>query len=371
MPEMEDEIVNIITKTPTEKEFKFGKELLKKYNYSTHINYNSNILLKNYINNFQRDNVICITILFLIIILFISFDFKNIYLSFRKFSDSIQKIIDGNYNLSLPNSRDGNYNLSLPNSRDGEISILGHNINQLSYRLKSTINDLQKDKNFLKNIVSDISHQLKTPLTSLIIMNEILTNNHEMKLNNRLDFLEKTKNQLERMEWLVVSLLKYARIEAKTIVFKKEKVDFLELIESILNSLDFLIKEKNIKIDIDTVENIPYLECDNAWLKEALINIVKNAIEHSYENSKINIKFESNSLFKRIYIKDFGDGIAQKDIPYIFDRFKKINNKLKPNSIGIGLSLSKAIINGIDGEIYVNSELNKETCFVITFSNSN
>jgi signal transduction histidine kinase len=154
------------------------------------------------------------------------------------------------------------------------------------------------------------------------------------------------------MEWLVLSLLKYARIEAGVIILKKEKVVFDKLIE--------IVFEGNVE---------EFIYCDFNWFKEALINIVKNAVEHSKKDSKIIIKIEKNNLFTRIYIEDFGEGIKKKDLPYIFERFKKFSNELKPNSIGIGLALSKTIVKKLDGDIYAKSIYKKGTKFIITFLN--
>lgn len=291
----------------------------------------------------------------MIIIFLISLDYKKFYDKIFLFSKVTEEIIEGSYE---------NY---LDDSREGEFSVLAHKLNQLSKRFKLNIEKLKEDKSFLKNIISDISHQLRTPLSSLLMINEILIKDKKMKDEVKYDFYKKISMQLSRMEWLVVSLLKYSRLEVGSIIFKNEKFYLYDSIEDTIKYLKEKINEKNIKIIIDdNLEGI-IIKGDQKWITEAFINIVKNSIEHSFDNEEINIKTEVNSLFIRIYIKDFGEGIDKKDLPYIFERFRTGKSDIKCESVGIGLSLSKIIIENLGGGISVKSNLKYGTEFVVTF----
>jgi signal transduction histidine kinase len=175
-PEMEEEIVKILLKTPSESEYNTGKITLDKYSYNEDIDKYSNLVLKNFIYKFNFEIIIIILLLFLIIILLLSLDYRKIYLNLKKYSNSIENITRGVFETNLPDSK------------EGELNILGHNINLLSYRYKETLLSLNDEKMFLKNIVSDISHQLKTPLSSLIIINEIMLNNKKINEEDKENF---------------------------------------------------------------------------------------------------------------------------------------------------------------------------------------
>ena len=225
-----------------------------------------------------------------------------------------------------------------------------------------------KGRIFLKDTISDISHQLKTPLSSLIMLNDLILQDKNMEEEVQRDFLEKTSIQLERMEWLIVNLLKIARIEAGAILFKKDKIKAIEPIKIALSTLSMNIdeKEQNIKI-MGNLESIFYGDKD--WTAEAIINIIKNSIEHSEDGGIIEIFLEETPLFTNIIIKDYGEGIDKKDIPHIFERFYKVSSEIKPDSIGIGLNLSKLIVESQDGTISVKSEKGEGTEFIVTFLN--
>ena len=246
--------------------------------------------------------------------------------------------------------------------------LLNHSFNQMADRLKNSIEILQREKTFLKDTLSDISHQLKTPLSSLIMLNDLILQDENMEKEVQRNFLEKTSAQLDRMEWLIINLLKIARIEAGAIPFKKDKVKSIEVIEIALSTLNMNLVGKNQKVKIyGDLESSFYGDKD--WTGEAVINIIKNSIEHSKDGGVIKIILEETPLFTSIIIRDYGEGIDKKDIPHVFERFYKVNSETKPDSIGIGLNLSKLIIESQDGTISVKSEKGKETEFIITFLN--
>jgi signal transduction histidine kinase len=220
---------------------------------------------------------------------------------------------------------------------------------------------LEKDKATLKQAIADISHQLKTPLTSLYLCNEILCD--ESDPHQREVFLDKMRQELERIEWLISSLLKMSKLDSKTIILKKEKINVSNLIDSTLLSLSSVIDSKDINIVKEGSDDIT-IAGDFNWLREALSNVIKNGVEHTESNGQKTISYSDNPLYVELDIKDNGEGIAKSDLPYIFERFYKAKGSSK-ESVGIGLSLSKTIINNSNGDISVRSKKNEYTLFTI------
>ena len=176
------------------------------------------------------------------------------------------------------------------------------------------------------------------------------------------EFLERSRLELERIQWLIVNLLKVSRIEAGAIDFKHERILIWDLVEDVTASLDF--KSPNMEIEMEGDKSATFFG-DYNWTKEALINIVKNGTE--YGGDRMSIQIDKSPVFSTIKIRDNGSGIERSSLPYVFERFYKASNELKPNSIGIGLNLSKLIIEAQDGLVSVRSEKDSYTEFTISF----
>jgi signal transduction histidine kinase len=258
----------------------------------------------------------------------------------------------------------GDYSLDVRDNNEGELSILKNDIYKVTLMLSEHGSLLQEDKMKLTNAISDISHQLKTPLTSMMVMADLLS---DSKLNEskRTEFIRNIRVQLERMEWLVSSLLKLSKIDAGTIRFKKEQVVVRQLIqkavETVLIPMD--IKEQTLLVDGE--DEVSYLG-DLNWTVEAIINILKNCVEHTQAGGTISISFSENPLFTEITIEDNGKGISKKDLPYIFKRFYKGTNAGE-DSVGIGLAMAYSIIKSQSGSLEVTSEEGKGTRFQMRF----
>ncbi len=258
----------------------------------------------------------------------------------------------------------GNFYLDVRDNYEGELSLLKSHIYKVTKMLSEQGAVLQEDKAKLTNAISDISHQLKTPLTSMMVMADLL---RDTRLTNekRVEFTRNLQVQLERMEWLVSSLLKLSKIDAGTIFFKKEKVIVADLIqaavEPLLVPMDIKMQHLYVKGD----EKAAFIG-DFNWTAEALINIVKNCVEHTAEGGEISILFSENALFTEIIISDNGKGIAKEDLPYIFKRFYKGKNA-SDDSVGIGLAMAHSIITSQQGDIVVQSLKNVGTSFQIKF----
>ena len=258
----------------------------------------------------------------------------------------------------------GDFQLDVRDNHEGELSILKSQIFKVTKMLTEQGTMLHEDKAKLTNAISDISHQLKTPLTSMMVMADLLRDKN-LDDAKRAEFTRNLQVQLERMEWLVSSLLKLSKIDAGTIFFKKEKVMVHSLVqnavEPLLVPMDIKMQSLNIKGD-DTVVFFG----DINWTTEALINIIKNCVEHTAEGGEISIQFSENPLYTEITIADNGKGIARDDLPYIFKRFYKGKNA-SDDSVGIGLAMAHSIITRQQGDIEVTSQPGIGTRFQIKF----
>ena len=350
-PELEEEIIDIITQGNSKENIELGRKILDKYNY------NSNITLKNEpIINESMKYIFNINCIFICIILMLC---MILTLScFKKIYDDIKDMTDYVYN----SSEGRNFEMKHRN-QEGQIGLLKTELIKMTNILKEKVELLNNEKIFLNNTISDISHQLKTPMTSLIILNDLMY--EDLPTETKIEFLDKIKSQLNRMEWLVKSMLKLSKVEAKVINFEKKEVKINELIKRSVAPSLIPMEIKNIKLSIDGDENTSYIG-DINWSSEAFVNIIKNCIEHTPQDGRIDINYAQNPLYCEVVIKDSGEGIDKKDLPHIFKRFYK-GKTSKEDSVGIGLAMAKSIIESQNGDIYVESEINKGTEFHIIF----
>lgn len=272
-----------------------------------------------------------------------------------------QQMIDLNAYLKRVN--DGDYALELRDNDEGELSILKSEIYKVTMTLRQQNESLHKEKKALVNSLSDISHQLKTPLTSMFMMTDLLCGD-QLTEEKRVEFTHCIRQQLERLQWLVESLLKISKLDAETVAFKYQKMRPGELIEKACAPLNIPMELKNQTLSVQT-DDLAFC-CDFNWTAEALINILKNCIEYSPLGGEIRISAFTNSLFTQISIMDNGPGIDKSDLPNIFKRFYKGKNA-GADSVGIGLAMAKTIIEAQDGSIEVKSEQGNGTIFTLRF----
>lgn len=250
--------------------------------------------------------------------------------------------------------------------KEGSIGILYSNFYKMVNVLKESKNRELNEKIFLRDIISDISHQLKTPLASLNVFVDLLLEDKVTEPEKRQQILNEAANQLSRMEWMVLSMLKLARIEAGAIQFEKTETLLQPLLLQAIEGVQFLAAGRNQILKVDCVKDVS-LMCDGDWLVEAVINLLKNASDYSGNDKPICIEVEQTKVYTRIYVKDEGMGIPEKEIPNIFKRFYRVHQEVNPNSVGIGLSLTKSIVESMGGSIHVRSEEGKYTWFILTF----
>ncbi|AYA74472.1 sensor histidine kinase [Bacillus sp. Y1] len=255
----------------------------------------------------------------------------------------------------------GGTSLDIRDNYEGELSILKNEIYKVTIMLSEHKKMLQRDKVHLTDAISDISHQLKTPLTSMMVMADLLSAS-TLSEGKRKEFTKNIQVQLERIEWLVSSLLKLSKLDAGTIVFKKDQVNVKQLIGKSVESLLIPMDIKDQKLLIDGENDVSFLG-DFHWTGEALINVLKNAVEHTKEGGEIRIQYVENPLFTEISVTDNGKGIAKSDLPYVFKRFYKGKNASE-ESVGIGLAMAQSIITRQNGTLEVKSAEGVGTTFL-------
>jgi signal transduction histidine kinase len=255
----------------------------------------------------------------------------------------------------------GDYALDVRDNGEGSFSLLKNDLYKVTVRLREQAELLQKDKTALSNLIADISHQVKTPLTSMGVLTDLLA--EDPPEEDRRAFVERLRAQLGRIQWLVAALLKLARLDAGTATFKSEPVDIRRLIERALEPLQIPLEIKKQRLEVHGDDGASFTG-DLNWSAEALTNVVKNCVEHTPENGKIEIAYAANALYAEIIVSDDGEGIARRDLPNIFNRFYRAANAGE-SSVGIGLALAKAIFNAQGGDIAVRSQRGRGTSFEI------
>lgn len=256
-----------------------------------------------------------------------------------------------------------NYSFKMKDINEEDLSLLKNEIYKTTIMLNEISEISKKDKKELEESLEDISHQLKTPLTSILIMIDTLLDDGDMDQNTREDFLRNMKREVMNINFLVKSILKLSRLDTNTVKFISKKESVKEIIKEAILNVSLLSDLKNVKIETNLSDS--FINCDYKWQIEALTNILKNSVEHSYENNKVLIESSENNAYVKITIKDFGTGIAKEDINHIFERFYKGKDS-DYDSIGIGLALSKSIIEKQNGKISVESS-DDGTTFIIKY----
>ena len=246
-----------------------------------------------------------------------------------------------------------NYDLQIETISEDELSILKNEIYKTTIMLKESAENSNKDKMNLKKSLEDISHQLKTPLTSILVMLDNIIEDADMDETIRNDFIRDIKRNVININFLVQALLKLSKFDANTVHFIKQENDLQNIVEESIKNVSTLCDLRNINIEMNIKENSKII-CDSKWQIEAITNILKNAIDHSKDGSKVTINMENNNVYSMIEIIDRGNGISRHDIPHIFERFYKGENATS-DSIGIGLALAKNIVEEDNGNISVKS----------------
>lgn len=321
------------------------------------------ILSKYGIDSITKNDKVNNKVRIISLIIIITFDSLIILIFYLYDKNKSKKIKEITKMISKINNRQ--FDIDINDFNEGELSILKNEISKTTIMLRQVADNSVKDKLNLKDSLGDISHQLKTPLTSITIMIDNILDNPDMDEKIRKKFLINIKREILNINFLVMSLLKLSKFDANVVKFNKESVYLKDIIIESIKNVSMIKELKNITIKVSGDDNIKLL-CDFKWQVESITNILKNSIEHTSEYGTVEVNYSENKLYTRILIKDNGKGINSDDLPHIFDRFYKGKNG-SDDSFGIGLSLSKTIIEKEGGSITVKSTPNIGTIFTIKY----
>ena len=329
---------------------KIDKSVLGKYGISQDtIDINNNMF--NYTKTLNTILFTFIIILFVIIFICVIYYMVKQNRKISKLNNYTEEVLNNNYMLDIRDNDEGN------------ISKLKNKIYDMTVMLKEKNFLLEQDKIKIEKMIADISHQIKTPLTSLNILTELLYEEKDIKKKE--EFLDDMVKELNKIEWLVKNILNIAKIDSKTLILKREKVNVKELLNKSKTTFNAILELMNVSLVIDGKNDV-YFVVDKKWTEEAINNLIKNAIEHKAKN--INITFEKNNVYTMLVIKDDGEGIEEEDLPHIFERFYKAKNS-KSESMGLGLAFVNSIITNENGSIRVKSKKGSGTKFIIKIYN--
>ena len=299
---------------------------------------------------------IVVPILLVLLAGFLVFDF----LEKRKQEQKIQELID-----YLTKVQDYASLPQMSGMAEGKIGILQSEIYKVVTILKEEYSSEHRQKKYMSDMMSDISHQFKTPLTAVSLMSELLMA-PDVTEEQRLEYAAKIESQVDKMTWLIRNLLTLSQLEAGVLEMKKEPVLLSDILQEIAASLDVMADASEVRLDIAVPEELT-VNVDRHWLREALTNIIKNCIEHTGAGGFVNVTAAQNNLSTAIVIKDNGEGIPKEHLPHIFERFYKAGNASK-DSVGIGLAMARQIIRNQGGSIEAESTVKEGTTFTIRLS---
>lgn len=310
-----------------------GKQLLQPYGYEGEF-----LELAHNQRGFEsivRVNLLMITLVFFIVVAIGYGIYRGLKYRFNALRVYLMQIAKGNYVLNIEGMGEDRF------------SILEDEIYKTTLALRESKEAQEKEKLLLAQNIADISHQLKTPLTSMGIMTELLMENEPSVQNKQ--FIGQLDLQIERLSKLVSVLLKLAKFDAGTVKLKKEEIVVSDLIEEVIEMLEVPIRQKKIKLHLEGADKINFTG-DRNWTYEAIHNVLYNCVQHSPEEGNIMITWSDNPIYTEMVIEDQGGGIAVADLPHLFTRFYKGENACK-EGIGIGLAMAKTIIEKQNGEI--------------------
>lgn len=334
------------------------------------------ILTNKKIKTVFRSIIICILIFILVSLFFMNFENAALYIFICSICMALviliilfvyfneQNRIIENASAQITEYISGSQSARIDCDYEGELYILFHKVNSLVSILNAHIENELKAKEFLKNVISDISHQLKTPLTALNIYNGILRDESEEPTIR--EFVGLSERELDRIGTLVQNILKISKFDAGTIIIDKQWENVSDMMKSVIKRFSFRAEQEGKKISLTGDDSITLL-CDRSWLTEAIGNIVKNALDHTKKGDCISIEQKYFAAVIQIVIKDNGSGIHPQDLHHIFKRFYRSRFSKDIQGSGLGLPLAKSIIEAHNGTIQVDSQQGRGTVFSINF----
>lgn len=343
--------LSILTGNVSDEDVNAGNALLKQYSFDTDMPIAINRYYQSVLDSQLRVYALWAAAFFVIVLLVILAFMSRYYIKLRELSNQAS---------SLDFSGDAE------ETNEGDFAALQSTVNSLAQRTNFHIDSLKRDKDYLKNLLSDISHQLKTPLAALRMYNEILLEKPDLNIEKRTEFLDRSKNQIDRTDWLIQGLLKMARVEAGAVEMNSRYTYLIDTVEQAIAPFCEFARQKGVTLALEISPKIQF-EHDSDWVAEAMGNIIKNALEHTPAGKTIRIEAEETPLTVAIKIRDNGEGMTTAEIPHIFERFYHKNAGANTGNAGIGLSLAKEILEKNGGEIFVKSAPECGSEFTITF----
>lgn len=259
----------------------------------------------------------------------------------------------------------GDFSLDISHNRDDELSGLKNELYKLTVFLKEQAEMAIDNRRALADSVADISHQLKTPLTSVTVLVDNLSENQDMDSAVRSRFLREVSDQLSGVSWLVAVLLKLSRLDAGVVELEHKPLSVRALADKVYQKLELLAEWRQVDLRLQIPAEI-WIRGDDQWLTEAFLNLVKNAIEHSTAGGEVLMTAEENDVYTLITVQDHGEGISAEEQKHLFERFYR-GHSAGADNVGIGLSLAKEIIVRQEGYITVESDRGRGTTFLIKF----
>lgn len=351
-PKKETEIVKTVINDKNADDIKYGSDILKKYGYDNSINvWNDDTFNKNVQNLVLYNFIAVIFLLFVILAVF-----RYCSICFISRLDKVSAAVDS--------MMTGNFMFDAENNEEGVLARLTTQFYQMSRRIDLSMKNLNKEKESVKALVTDISHQLKTPIAAIKLYISLLMEEEDVKEPESYEFLTTIEGETAKLEWLTAALIKISRLETGMIQLKASNNSVKDILYKAVEGVYSKALNKNIEISIEPA--ISYIVfCDSKWTKEAVINVLENAVKYTAENGKIDIKVSDTNFFVKVDIKDNGIGIPKEDYNNIFKRF--FRGSLKPvqeaEGSGIGLYLTRKILEEQGGSIMVSSELGHGTVF--------
>lgn len=340
-PEMEVDIVNSVY-NPEKKYIQEGSKVLDKFGYDESYTMNKNVNFQKHLKYFLVNNLITFVILLFLVLTIVVTYIKYIFNKLLKVNMDIENIINNDYKIKDDFKEEGIFNR------------IYSDLNKLSRSLNLKVRNLDREKESIKELVTDISHQLKTPLASLKLYNTLLIE-EELEEEEKMEFLQTNKLSINKLHNLIDSLVNISRLEANMISIKKENKGIKSTLTKAIDSVRVKATQKQISIELEDFDDIQILH-DSKWTEESIFNVIDNGVKYTDENGKINISVSQTINFVRIDIKDNGIGIDKLEFNNIFKRFYRNSEVEDIEGSGVGLYLSRKILEQQGGNIIVSSK---------------
>ena len=347
--------ISAFTSQPNENDIERGKAALASIGYDETASMRFLPAVQTYRNQAMLSIFLLLVFLFGAIYLSLFLYLRRQHKAFSNAENTIRQFLDGNTTSRIECSQAGDW------------YSLFHAINEMATILSAHAENQRQTKEFLQDIISDVSHQIKTPLSALKMYHEIIES-HKDDAATVSSFTEKSQREIKRMEDVIYTLLKLARLDAGIIQMEKAPENLSVLMRDVLERFETWAEREHKTVTLSGKEDV-VLSCDALWVSEAIGNIVKNALEHTENGGHIGVKWSQSPLMTQIEISDDGKGIHPEDLYNIFKRFYRSRFSSDVHGIGLGLPLAKSIVEAHGGTISVTSSLGAGTTFTLNFFN--